>query len=297
MAAWAEALKVARAHDGCITAAQLASADVTDKAVRTALAAGWLRREYQGVYVICGAPATLRQRLQAAVLATGGAASDSSAAELWGFRHLPYLSLEVSVARGRFARVPGVHVHHVTSLPDDDVTDRFGMRVTTFERTLVDCTTVLSEFQLGADLDDGLRRGVASLAKLRACVERLRSGPGRRLSVIRSLLEARPGAYNPGGSRAERSILDLLVGAGLPAPVQQYRVDVDGRTYFLDYAYPARKVFLEYYGLPWHTGATAVAYDSDRITAMSSRKWVPLIFTSKTPDRVIVERTAAALAA
>src|SRR3712207_3516594 len=106
--------------------------------------------------------------------------------------------------------------------------------------------------QLSANLDDGLRRRVASLRALRGCTDRLRSGPGRRLSVIESLLAVRSDRYNPGGSRAERRLLDVLTAAGLPAPVQQHRVRVNGTTYVLDYAYPSQRVFIEYYGVAWH---------------------------------------------
>jgi hypothetical protein len=176
------------------------------------------------------------------------------------------------------------------------VTRHNGLPITTFERTLVDCSTVLSQFQLSANLDHGLRRKVASLRALRECVERLDSGPGRRLSVIRALLDERPGGYDPGGSRSERRLLDVLVAAGLPAPVQQYRVRVNGKTYFLDYAYPDPRVFIEYYGDVWHGTPSAVAYDSERITDMCGLRWQPLIFTAATPDRVVVEKTAAALA-
>jgi hypothetical protein len=120
-------------------------------------------------------------------------------------------------------------------------------------------------------------------------------GPGRRLSVIRSLLEARPATYDPGGSREERRVLDVLVAAGLPAPTQQHRVVANGNPYFLDYAYPAQRVFIEYYGVGWHGTPSAVVYDSARISDLTTQRWQPLIFTEATPDHVMVERTAVVL--
>jgi hypothetical protein len=293
MAQWT---RDAAQQDALITTAQLRKAGVRDDALPTLVANGWLRHERRGVYAIEGAPRTWRQSLHGAVLAIGNAVvSHSCAATFWEYRHLPYLTLEVTVGRTRSGRVPGVHAHHVTTMPEDDVTHRFGMPVTTFERTLIDCSTVLSPFQLLANLDDGLRRNVASVRALRECAERLHSGPGRRLSVIEWVLERRPNAYQPGGSHAERRILDVLVAAGLPAPVQQYRVQVDGKTYFLDYAYPDRRIFIEYYGNAWHGTPSAVVYDSERISALTSRQWLPLMFTEETPDRVIIQRVAAVL--
>ena len=102
-------------------------------------------------------------------------------------------------------------------------------RVHFFERTLCDCTTRLNEYQLGRSLDDGLRRGVASLQRLKDCSERTESAPGpayvgrscpagrarhrirsRRKSVgverpgcLSSSRVAAPGAATPCGDRLE----------------------------------------------------------------------------------------------
>ena len=54
-------------------------------------------------------------------------------------------------------------------------------------------------------------------------------------------------------------------------------------------------MFAEYYGLPFHIGAAAVVADSERLTALSTAGWLPLVFTSESTDREIVERTTAAL--
>jgi hypothetical protein len=292
-----EAAALASRQRGLITARQLAELNVTPNVISSLVRRQWLSRIRPRTYAFAGAPQNWEQQLLAAVLCAGcgACASDSSAANLWTFRHLPYLSLEVSVLRDRRVRLAGVTVRRVTSLDPRDITTRSQVPTTTFERTLVDCSTVLSAFQLSSNLDDGLRRRVASLRALRECVERLRSGPGRRLAVIQSLLDARSTSYDPGGSDSERRVLDVLTAGGLPAPVQQFRVRVGGKTYFLDYAYPEQRVFVEYYGSGWHGTPSAVVYDSERITAMTAQRWLPLIFTEATPDHVMLERTAAAL--
>ncbi|MCU1426422.1 MAG: hypothetical protein JWL83_422 [Actinomycetia bacterium] len=284
-------------QDGVVHRDQLVQAGISGKAITSLVERGWLRHERRGVYAFAGAPRTWNQQLHAAVLFAGdtAVASNSCAATLWEFAALPYLTLEISVLRPRSVRVDGIAVHHVTSLPDADITRRAGIPVTTFERTLLDCSTVLSQFQLARNLDDGLRRNVASLRVLREAAARLRSGPGRRLSVVQAVLDERPSGYNPGGSREERLVLDVLVKAGLPAPAQQFKVVAGSNTYFLDYAYPEEKVFIEYYGVGWHGTPSAVVYDSDRISALTTDRWLPLIFTEQTPDHVMVERTAAIL--
>jgi hypothetical protein len=55
-------------------------------------------------------------------------------------------------------------------------------------------------------------------------------------------------------------------------------------------------VLAEYYGMPFHTGASAVIADSARLTALSAAGWLPLIFTHASSDREIIEQTTRALA-
>jgi hypothetical protein len=210
---------------------------------------------------------------------------------------LPERAYEITVPRYLFLERQGVAVHRSATLRAEDVVRRGGIPCTSFERTLCDCTAQLSERQLGRVLDDGLRREVASLVRLKDCAERLESGPGRHMSVIRELLLQRGVEFEPGGSRAELDLLEVFVEAGLPRPVQQYRIRVGGRVYRPDYAWPVVKVFAEYYGLPFHIGASAVMSDSERLTALASAGWLPLVFTPASTRQDVVESTATALRA
>ncbi len=101
--------------------------------------------------------------------------------------------------------------------------------------------------------------------------------------------------FDPGGSRSEIQLLEVFRRGHLPAPVQQHRVTVGTKTYRPDFAWPELRVFAEYYGLPFHTGASAVVADSQRLTALASAGWLPLVFTHVSTDREIIERTAQAL--
>ncbi|MDQ1454452.1 MAG: hypothetical protein QOH28_72 [Actinomycetota bacterium] len=115
------------------------------------------------------------------------------------------------------------------------------------------------------------------------------------MSIVRSLLESRGLGFDPGGSSSELYVLEVLRRARLPLPVQQYRVKIGAKTFRPDFAWPEWKVFAEYYGLPFHIGASAVVADSERLTALSAAGWLPLVFTHASSDREIVERTVAAL--
>lgn len=280
-----------------ITREQLRESGFTERQITSLIRRRFLRRMRVGVYAIAGAPPSWEQTALAAVLATGdvAVASHASAARLWTFAHRPDDALELTIPYGHAAELRGVGVHRSRVLDPTDVASRNGVPCTSFERTLCDCTTRLSKFQLGRVLDDGLRRGVASLARLKDCAERIESGPGRHMSVVRALLAERGVDFHPGGSASERDVLDVIRRAGLPLPVQQFAVRVGGREYSLDYAYPAPMILVEYYGLRVHSGPSAVAYDSERLTALVAMGWMPLIFTDATPDGVIVERVSAAL--
>lgn len=283
-----------------VTRQQLLDAGISPEQIKGLLRSGVLRRVGYRVYATLGSPQSWEQAVLAAVLSVGAGAvaSHAAAARLWGFAYLPLDAIDVTIlvdAQSSFgARRPGLHRTRV--LPDADVTERQGIPCTTFERTLCDCTTRLSPFQLGRVLDDGLRRNLASLDRLMKCVFRLDSGPGRRLQVAKELLAQRDGSFHPGGSASELRVLSVLRDAGIPAPVQQFRVRVDSRSYELDFAWPDQRVFAEYYGLSVHSGVSAVASDSSRLTALVTAGWKPLVFTDASTDHEIVWSAQEALA-
>ena len=281
---------------GLVTSEQLRAGEVSDRQARALVQQMVLRRLRPRVFGLVGARDSWERGLLAAVLSVeGSVASHASAARLWRFEPRPEDRYELTVGREQRIEMHGVVLHRSGTLGDGDVVRRQDIACTSFERTLCDCTVLLSGYQLGRVLDDGLRRGIASLHRLSGCSERLESGPGRQMSVIRSLLSDRGIGFDPGGSRSELHVLEVLRRARLPLPVQQYRVKVGAKSFRPDFAWPDCKVFAEYYGLPFHTGASAVVADSERLTALSAAGWLPLVFTHATSDREIVERTVAAL--
>lgn len=287
---------VLASQHGLVTLDQLRAGELTDEQARNLVRQKVLRRLRPRVFGLVGSRDSWDRGLFAAMLsAPGSVASHASAARLWNFEPRPEARYEITIDRGHRTQMRGVVVHRSGTLSAGDVVNVEDIPCTSFERTLCDCTTQLSEYQLGRALDDGLRRGVASLRRLRGCAERLESGPGRHMSAVRSLLVSRAIGFHPGGSKAELNLLDVFRRARLPLPVQQYRVKIEGKTFRPDFAWPDCKVFAEYYGLPFHTGASAVVADSERVTALSAAGWLPLVFTHASSDREIVERTVAAL--
>jgi hypothetical protein len=288
--------ELSRQH-GLVTRSQLLQAGSSPSQIHRLLRTRAIQPVRAGVYVLTGTPRTRQQALLGAVLAggDGAVASHSSAAWMWKFPIGIDTGFEITVPRPRHPEVDGVRVHTTTILEPGDVATRGGVPCTSFERTLCDSTGEHSFAQLSRVIDDGLRRGVTSIDRVHACLLRIDSGPLRRLTIVQGLLRDRGVGYNPGGSGAELRVLRALTAAGIPPPKQQHRVTVNGRTYFLDYAYEEARRFIEYYELRSHSTASAVAYDSDRITDLATIGWTPMIFTDANSDRDIVERTAQAL--
>ena len=276
---------------GLVTRDQMLSRGLTPRDIDGLLRRRVIRRVRRGVYVVVGTPQSWEQSLLAAVLAAreGARGSHASSAQLWAFRNFDEDEMDLVVVGRTYTSVPGARVHRTVWLPEVDQDVVRDIPCTSFERTLCDVTSLVGWFQAGQILDDGLRRGVANLDRLRECAQQLDSGPNRRLTVIDALLRQREPGFDPGGSGAEIHLLNLLREAGLPEPVQQYRVRLRGKTYFLDFAWPEANLFAEWYGTPWHIGASAVMYDNTRLTDLARADWRPMIFTEASTDAEIVE--------
>ena len=286
---------MASAQWSLVTRQQLLEAGFERIEVAGLLRAGTLRIARPRVYATFGSVRSWHQDVLAKVLTVGSGAlaSHAAAARLWSYVHRPEDEINVLVKADYTPRLRGAR--RTTILPDDDVTSRDGIPCTTFERTLCDCSALLTPFQLGRVLDDGLRRGAASLKQLERCALRLDSGRGRRLSVVKGLLAQRDAGFHPGGSGSELDVLRVVRDAGLPLPVQQFHIFAGGRPYDLDFAWPEQKVFAEYYGLAVHSGPSAVSHDSRRMSALVALGWRGLVFDETTPDRVVVEQLKAVL--
>lgn len=249
------------------------------------------------MHAIAGAPSSWEQSLLAGVMAAGeGAlASHASAARLHGFRGFDGEPLEVSVpGRGR-VRLPQILVHRAMGL-DADRARRSAIPVTSPARTLVDLAGRVGATELGALLDDGLRRRVVTLDGMAVCIARLQRGPGRRPTVVHEVLCARMPGYEPGDSDFERHVLQLLVSAGIRGFVAQHQVRVGRRRYLIDVAFPELGLAIELDG--WDVHRTRTAFDADRARAndLVVAGWTVMRFTWNMPDERIVAVTRAACA-
>lgn len=287
--------RVAARQHALVATRQAERLGISRKQVSGLAASGYLRSVHRGVYAVAGAPPTWEQALLAAVLAAGdgAVASHASAARLHGFRGFDAAPLELSVERRSRPRLPGVRGHRAQGL-DADRSKRAAIPVTSAARTLVDLSGRVGAAELGALLDDGLRRRIVTLDGLAVCVARLHRGPGRRPALVHGALRARLPGYEPGDSDFERHVLDLLHEAGLRGFVAQHRVRVGRRRYVIDIAFPDVGLAIEPDG--WDVHRTRTAFDADRARAndLVVAGWTVMRFTWNTPDERIVAMTRAA---
>ncbi|HEV2757938.1 MAG TPA: type IV toxin-antitoxin system AbiEi family antitoxin domain-containing protein [Acidimicrobiales bacterium] len=282
--------QIAAVQHGLVTADQAMRAGLGVEQIRWLSRSGRWRAVRPRVYALVGAPPTRTQAVAAAVYAAGPMAwaSHATAGVLWGMPLVEAPSIEVVAPPERKVGLSGVRGHRSAALFTNDLSTFQRIPLTSPERTLVDLSARYDDRALGRILDDGLRRRVIRLDRLRACSGRLVEGPGRRPSAIQALLGERLPGYDPGDSDLETRVLRLLVSSGFLPPVQQHRLRLGGRTMRVDLAYPALRVAIELDG--WEFHGTRTAFDDDRARAnlLVADGWSLVRFTSRSTDIEIV---------
>lgn len=277
--------RLAARQYGVISRAQASALGAGRSAIAVRLDRGRWTAVYPGVYRVGGAPASWRQTLMAATLASGGAASHAAAAALWSLPSYPERPVEVIVARGG-RRSSLFVVHRAGNLIAGDQVRIGPIPVTTAVRTLIDLCATTAEHRLAAALDDAIRRGLLTTQRLLKRIEMLGRGHAG-LRVLRDLAADRAGMDAVPQSVLESAMLALLRAAGLPDPHLQYPI---GRA-IVDFAYPDARLVIEVDGYRWH-GADPDRWQRDlsRQNDLIAAGWRVIRFTwddvSTRADRV-----------
>jgi len=190
---------VAARQHGNVSHDQLLAAGLAPWQIAKRLETGWLIPRHTRVYAVGHAPRTREARWHAAVLALGGEAvlSHRAAAALWGLVRGP-VPAEVLVPPGAGHRPRDGVIVHRSIVPDDHITTRHGIPVTTVLRALLDAAAVMPLRQLGRAFEEAQVQHAFAPAPLAAEVPR-RSAPS---SSCASSSSARPTAS---GARSSTS--------------------------------------------------------------------------------------------
>lgn len=199
---------------------------------------------------------------------------------------------------------------HVLNPEDHNLRDHTGLKVhrrqgapltryrsrplTTPAWTAVEVARSLRRPRALATLDAALRSQTCDRRDLLAAAK---AQAGRRgIVAVRKLIPlARPEAESPMESEARLVMFD----GGLPEPALRYEiVDRDGRLWRVDFAWPDRRVAVEFDGFDWHSSREALRQDRQKRAALEEIGWRVLSIVSddvrRQPD-VMVRRIEAHL--
>jgi predicted transcriptional regulator of viral defense system len=219
------------------TLAELMSAGISARRVRTLVSRGELVRVDHGIYApadqVKSVTATdhgalaLRAAARLVPLGPQAVASHHTAAELLGLALVGRVPAGVAITRipgsGSRGSWPGVRVHNA-DLPPDHIDRQMGVPVTTAARTVADLARI-SPFRAGVVVaDSALRLGRTTKQELESAVASCRRWPGvQRAAEVMAFAEAL--AESPLESLARVAFRDC----GLPPPQLQAVLGADGQ--------------------------------------------------------------------
>jgi len=211
---------------------------------------------HRGVHAVGHRRLTAEARFVAAVLALGpdAALSHVAAAALWGLRSVPSGLIDVTVPR-RVKRRRGLRIHCVRGLPNEDVTNRYGIPVTTPARTLLDLADVLPHRVLERAVHEAEVQRIVDHHRLSTQIDR---APGRRAAtVLATLIEQ---GQAPTRSALEDRALALFRCHGLPRPRMNHLIE----GIEVDFFFPEAHLIVEVDGARYHDTAFARRNDADK---------------------------------
>lgn len=283
---------IADGQHGVVTRRQALAVGMTDRMIERRVSSGVWGRLAPGVYRLYGDQHSLVGRLAAATAFLPAVVSHESAAELHGLARVPHGRAVVTVPHRCTRRFPGVYVHQSTDLTEDFVVAVSGLPTTSISRTIVDLAAVLHPQRLRRVVDECLVTKVVGLETLVETLATLsrRGKPG--VQRLREILESIGPGMEAAESVLEAELVRLLVGSGLPEPMQQLPLPWrEGRPGRIDLAYPEAHLLIEADSRRWHSMAEAFEVDRRRDNLAMLAGWRVLRFTwrdvVKRPDYVV----------
>jgi hypothetical protein len=230
---------------------------------------------HPGVYLTGSAQPSWLQRALAACLACGPntVLSHRAAATLHWLDGSNEGVVEVTSFQTKCPRPRGVVLHRTLRWDPIDRSVKRGVPVTAVNRTLIDYGAVVPPILVERAVEDAFRRGRTSEGALRRRLAQVGGRGCRGSGVLRTVLDLRPEG-RPARSGFEVMLLDVIREFGLPMPVRNYPVKVEGIVVAeIDLAYPDLLGALEANGARWHSTRRARLRDEERKALLRSLGW------------------------
>jgi hypothetical protein len=231
----------------------------TQNQIDSRLAKGSIDRLHQGAYRVAGSPETWRQRVMAACFA-GGKLSVASFRTAAALDYLPGGEelVEITSPRHRRARHDGIIPHESRFLTESDVKYVDNIPVTRTARTINDLGYLVELGKLDmATLDlamhDAVRRSLVDVERVWREWERLGGAPRNGGEAIETMLRRFLPPQRDADSTPELRLLQLVRAAGLPEPIQQFRLWYSPTVWFdLDLSWPWIERYMEFDSYKYH---------------------------------------------
>lgn len=265
--------KLFEAQGDVATTAQLL-AIMTRSHLDTRIANGQLVKVWPGIYSRSEPDTSIRLRGVDLRAGERVAICLGTAAAAYGFDTEDVIDLHILNPQGHQLRnSDGLFVHRREGAP---ITEVDGRLITTPSWTAIEVARSLRRPRALATLDAALRSRSCDAREL--CAAAATQAGKRGIVMIRELIPlARPEAESPMESEARLAMFD----GGVPPDALQYEiVDRSGRTWRVDFAWPDRKVAVEYDGFDWHSDPDAFRKDRQKRAALQEMGWslVSIVF-------------------
>ena len=282
---------------GVFSGSEAGRLGVSRKQLATLAAAGLIERELPGVYRVTVVERSAEQRLRAALMWGGddSAAASVSAGEHYGLEGVRAARPEVTVAKSRFPRVPGVVVHHSSDEAALMIREYRGLRVTGIEAALCALAHALDGEAFEVACEDARRRRLTTVPALRAYLDRFGHRGRHGVSSMRALLDQLDPQF-PSRSTLEVRTRRLLVANGFRDFEREFALEWNGKRYRYDFGFVRRRAILETNGRRWHDDATDYERDNEK-WSVPGRHGFRIVFATwekvtKYPDDLLADLAA-----
>lgn len=278
-------VEIAARQLGLITRRDVQSCGLDDHHSKHRRRIGRFIPVHPGVYRDAAVPTSLEQEILAVCLALGPDAMASHRTAGHVHRLLPSLPapLDVVIPFGLGGQAHGARIHRSRQIEPVDRVVVGPLPLTSPVRTVIDLASCLHP----AHLDDVIGRGLTlRLFRAKEIVMRLDELGARGFrgaAALRVLLDDRIDDPET-ESQMERELFRLLRARGLPSPVTQHEVrDPSGQIVArCDFAYPQRRLAVEYDGREAHLHDAAFDDDRERDARLAALGWHTLRVTKRT---------------
>lgn len=255
----------ATGQGGVISLDQLREIGVTARAASGRSASGSLHRIHRGIYVPGHRALARTAVLRAAVLACGDGAviSHGTAAALWGISDQWPALIDVTVPVEAGRKLDGIRCRRCRYPEPAEICEQRAVICTTPARTLVDEAGTVGLAKLRERVERAAVMKLLDLDELDATMARARGRRGMKfLRAIADDWRSEDGTVPDVRSVFEARVLPRLTALGLPRPLCNEPVRVEGETLIVDFLWSDQRLVVETDGRETHE--TPVAYQRDR---------------------------------